>query len=83
MAKVEFNLEAFEQIRRMDGTEEALQDFVDEVLEQVQGHGHFEGGVDYGRTRSRGFVVTADFEAILAEHQDLVLTRALYSGRGG
>lgn len=43
--------------------------------------GSFVGGVEQGRSRLRGYVVTATADAMVAEARDRVLTRALDAGR--
>jgi hypothetical protein len=47
-------------------------------MAQVQGDDReYAGGVEDGRTRSRGYVVTANFEAIKDEAHKNLLLRAL------
>jgi hypothetical protein len=73
-----FNVEGFEQVRRSPEVEKELQAIVDEVMAQVQGDDReYAGGVEDGRTRSRGYVVTANFEAIKDEAHKNLLLRAL------
>lgn len=81
MAKrIKWNIRAFEQIRRLPKVDAMLQDVVDQVEEQLPDVG-YEGHVEPGRTRSRGSVVTAEFEAIVdnSDHQSLL--RALNNVR--
>jgi hypothetical protein len=78
LKRLTFNAEGFEQVRRSPEVEKELQAIVDEVMAQVQGGDReYAGGVEDGRTRSRGYVVTANFEAIKDEAHKNLLLRAL------
>ena len=74
--KIKWNIKGFEEIRRSAEVEEALEEAVEQVLDQV-GEEHYAGNVQAGKTRSRGGVVTADFEGILENDQEQTLLRAL------
>jgi hypothetical protein len=74
--KFQWNLPGFQEARRLPGVDEALQSKVDEILDKV-GTRDYDGGVDRGRTRSRGYVVTTTYDAMLREHWDHVLLKAM------
>lgn len=78
---IKWNLSAFEEIRRMPEVEDAIDGEVSRVLLEV-GEG-FEGDVEHGSTRSRGYVVTATNEAIMRDARDHVLLSALLRGAVG
>lgn len=73
---VTWNLPAFEDIRRLPGVDEALQDCVDQVLAQT-GEDGYRGDVEDGKSRSRGYVLTTSYDAMLHERWDNVLLKAL------
>jgi hypothetical protein len=79
--RIKWNLPAFEEVRRMPGVDERLKAEVDRVINQL-GNADYAGGVDKGRTRSRGYVVTTTFKAMLREHREHLLLKALGGGRG-
>lgn len=81
-AKIKWNLPAFEEIRRLPEVDDVLQDAVDDVMVQV-GEEHYEGGVSAGKSRSRGGVVTADYEGIKDNNENQSLLRALANVRVG
>lgn len=62
MAKIQWNLPAFEEVRRLPGVDAELRRYVDRALSQL-GDG-YDGGVEPGRTRSRGYIVTSTIEGI-------------------
>lgn len=81
--KIRFN-KAFEDIRRSPEVEEALQAIVDEVLDKVEDHeAQYAGGVQPAKSRSRGYVVTANGRAIEVESEEHRLVRALGSVSNG
>lgn len=76
--RIQWNIPAFEEIRRVPALEPLLQAEVDRVLEAVADvAGNYEGGVESGRNRTRAYVVTADFGAIYHEASEHTLVRAL------
>lgn len=76
--KIRWNIRAFQDLRRSSGVEARLKQEVDRVLADV-GPG-YDGGVEAGKSRSRGYVVTATNEAIVHEATDHALLRSLGSG---
>lgn len=78
--KIRWNIDAFEDIRRLPGVDDALRREVNRVLDSV-GRNNYDGGVEPGRTRSRGYVVTMNFEGILNESRNHSMLRALGGGR--
>lgn len=76
--RIRWNVSAFEQIRRLPTVEDRLQAEVSKVLSQV-GDG-YEGGVEAGRTRSRGYVVTASEDARRDNSENQSLLRSLGGG---
>lgn len=79
--KIRWNMPGFEDLRRSPKVEEALQAEVDNVLRRAGGETEgYAGGVEPGRTRSRGYVVTTTGESIRREARDHTLLRALGSG---
>lgn len=76
---------AFEAIRRAPGVNTALQGVVDDILEEVSDplDGGYAGGVEPGRNRSRGYVVTTTLKAMRREAKDHALLRALANRAGG
>ncbi|MBO0747279.1 MAG: hypothetical protein J2O47_02945 [Acidimicrobiaceae bacterium] len=77
MAKttIRYNLEAFEEIRRLPKVDSLLGDATRAVKAGLAA-GEYASGVEAGRTRSRGFVVTADAEAIIDNSRNQSLLRA-------
>lgn len=78
--KIRWNIRGFEDVRRLPGVEAKIRAEVDEVLAQA-GEGYV-GGVEPGRTRTRGYVVTATGDAIRREAQDHNLLRILGRAHG-
>jgi hypothetical protein len=79
--RIKWNMGAFQQIRRLDSVDAMLEDIVKHILDEL-GEG-YEGDVRAGRTRSRGSVVTATVEAIIDNHTNDSLLRALARQRVG
>lgn len=79
--KIKWNRAAFEQIRRSPGVEARLRKEVDRVLDKV-GRDDYEGGVEPGKSRSRGYVVTKTADAIRKESEGHTLGGALADGGG-
>jgi len=79
--RVRLRREAFAEIRTSPEMDGALQEIVDDILAEVGTDG-YDGGVNPGRTRSRGYVVTTGWESIRAEARDHVLLRALAAQAG-
>lgn len=80
--KIRWNVKAFQDLRRSAAVEARLQKEVSRVLAEigdVDGT-NYVGGVEPGKSRSRGYVVTASPEAMIAEAEDHALIRALGSG---
>jgi hypothetical protein len=77
---IKWNLKGFEEIRRMPEVEDLLQAEVSRVLAEV--NGDYDGGVESGASRSRGFVVTTSGDAIRQESEEHTLLRAISSGGG-
>lgn len=76
MARIRFRFAAFEEIRRSPEVECVLQREVDSIAGRV-GPGGYAHGVSSGRSRSRGYVVTTDYEAIRDNAKNHTLLRAL------
>lgn len=76
--RIKWNVKAFEEIRRMSTVEAALQSEVSSILSRV-GEG-YDGGVEPGATRSRGYVVTTTGEAIRDNAENHTLLRAIGGG---
>lgn len=79
--RIKWNISTFQKIRRSSEVDNMLQDVVDEMLADLPEG--YEGGVSAGRTRSRGSIVTAEYEAILDNEQHQSLLRALADARVG
>lgn len=80
--KIKWNIPAFEAIRRLPGVDAALQEHVSGVLDDVGTDGYV-GGVEPGKSRSRGYVVTRNYSGILDNEQNASLVRALGRRMGG
>lgn len=81
--RIEWNIDAFQEIRRLPEVEAALQEQVDRILADVATGKYadgYEGGVEDGKSRSRGYVLTKSYDAMLREHWDHALLKALGSG---
>lgn len=79
MKHIRWNLRAFEEIRRLPGVDARIQSEVTRVLDTV-GREHYDGGVEPGKSRSRGYVVTIDGVAIRDNARNHTLLRALGGG---
>lgn len=79
--RIKWNIKGFEAIRRLPGVEAELQSEVDRV-KRATGDTGYVGGVEAGKTRSRGYVVTASREARDDNSRNHTLLRALGGGRG-
>lgn len=81
--KIKWRRAGFEEIRRSPETASLLNKEVDRVMSAVGGHeGDYQGGVEHGKTRLRGYVVTRSAAAIRRESRDHTLLRALSAGGG-
>lgn len=80
MAKIQWNLDAFEEIRRLPGVEAELRTFVESALDSA-GRDKFDGGVEPGRTRSRGYLVTKNVEGIIDHRRNHTLLRVIGGGQ--
>ena len=79
--KIRFNVRSFEDIRRSPAVEARLQSEVDKVTSRLAGApGNYASGVEAGRSRSRGFVVTTDGDSIRDNANHHTLLRALGGG---
>lgn len=76
MAKIKWNMAGFQEIRRLPGVDHLLRVEVEAVLDDVGREG-YDGGVEPGRTRSRGFVVTKNVGGVIDNARNASLTRAL------
>lgn len=74
--RIRWNLKAFEAIRRLPKVDAALSEHVEGVLDDV-GRAHYDGGVEPGKSRSRGYVVTKDLAGIIDQSKNASLQRAL------
>lgn len=75
---IRWNLKGFEEVRRMPGVEDRLQAEVSRILGSLDGD--YEGGVEPGASRSRGYVVTTSGDSIRDEAENHTLLRALGGG---
>lgn len=81
--RIRWNRAAFQQIRRSPEVERLLQETVNGVADRLPDLGdgaHYDGGVEPGASRSRGYVVTTSGAAIREEAETNALLRALTSG---
>lgn len=76
--KIKWNLSAFEEIRRLPGVDDRLDQEVTRILNGA-GDG-YDGGVEPGKTRSRGYVVTTNYKAIKDNAENHTLLRLLGGG---
>lgn len=79
MAKIRWNLPAFEEIRRLPGVGVVVGHEVERVLDRV-GRDNYAGGVEPGRTRTRGYVVTMNLDGIIDNSRNHSLLRAIGGG---
>lgn len=77
--QIRWNVRAFEALRRSPKVEAALEEHVQRILSRVGTDG-YEGGVESGATRSRGYVVTTSAVAIADEAANHTLLRAFGGG---
>lgn len=80
MATIKWNVKAFEQLRNSPGVRADLERRVAAIAGQLPEG--YESGVEQGKTRLRGYVVTADSEAMRHEATSNAMVRALGAGRG-
>lgn len=76
MAKIKWNLKGFEQVRRLPKVGALIDHEVQAVLDEV-GRDGYDGGVEPGRTRTRGYVVTKNADGIRDNSENASLVRAL------
>lgn len=79
--RIKWNRKAFAEVRTSPETNAALQGIVDDLLAEVGTEG-YAGGVNPGRSRSRGYVVTTSWRTIRHEARDHTLLRALAARAG-
>lgn len=79
MRRIKWNRNAFAEIRTSPETNAALKAIADDIREEVSDplDGGYASGVDPGRNRSRGYVVTTTLRAMRDESKDHTLLRAL------
>jgi hypothetical protein len=82
VAKFKWNLSSFEEIRRLPKVGALIDVEVQAILDDV-GRDHYDGGVESGRTRTRGYVVTKDYEGIKENSERQTLASALGRRMGG
>lgn len=80
MAKIRWNLPAFEEIRRLPGVDDELRSFVDDALDKA-GRDKYDGGVEPGRSRSRGYIVTKNLDGIIDHRRNHTLIRVIGGGQ--
>lgn len=79
--KIRWNIAGFQAIRRSAGVDAHLQAEVDRIAARLPlGPDQYRHGVEAGKTRSRGFVVTATPEAMIDNAENHSLLRALGGG---
>lgn len=79
--KIQWNISAFQEIRRLPAVDERIRAEVDRVLDSIGDAAKgYDGGVERGATRSRGYVVTIDGDAIEDNATNHTLLRALGGG---
>lgn len=78
--KIRWNLPAFEQIRRLPGVDAELSRFVTDALDSA-GRDKYDGGVEPGRTRSRGYVVTKNLDGVVDNSRNHTLLRIIGGGQ--
>lgn len=78
MARIRYRwkMKGFEQIRRSGPVKERLQKEVDRVVSQVGSEG-YAYGVSEGKSRSRGYVVTASYATKKDNAENYTLLRAI------
>lgn len=75
--RIRWNIGAFEEIRRSPEVEAALQEQVDRITDATGHPEDYAGGVEDGKSRSRGYVVTKTYAGIRREAKEHTLLRAL------
>lgn len=80
--KFRWNLRAFEEIRRSNGVRKRLEKETERIQTALDGEvkDGYASGVESGRTRLRGFAVTATGDAIRYESSSHALLRTLLGG---
>lgn len=76
--KIKWNLRAFEEVRRLPEVEDMLQAEVSRIIRAADGD--YDGGVEHGRSRSRGYVVTTSAHSIRDEAANHTLLRIIGGG---
>lgn len=82
-ARIVFNSEGFRQILLSEGTQKLVQETADTIRDQANANYDGDGFVSntiiggYGGGRWIGFVKATDKESMIAESEDLALTRAI------
>lgn len=76
---IRWNISAFREIRQSPGVRALLEEQVGRVLSTVGDvdGAEYAGGVEPGRTRARGYVVTVSPDAMEDEVEDHTLLRAI------
>ena len=77
--RIRFNVRAFEEIRRLPGVDAELTKFVAHALDEA-GHDKYDGGIESGRSRSRGYIVTKNVDGIIDHRRHHTLLRILGGG---
>lgn len=72
---IRWNIKAFEEIRRLPKVDSELGEITRAIKAQLV-VGDYATGVESGRTRSRGYVVTADGAAVVDNSRNQSLLRA-------
>lgn len=75
--KIRWNLPAFEEIRRTPEINAILQEHVERIVAATGHPEDYASGVEPGKTRSRGYIVTKTFAGIRREHKEHTLLRVL------
>lgn len=78
--KIRWNISAFEDIRRLPGVDAEVGRYVNDAL-AAAGTDKYAGGVEPGRTRTRGYIVTKNVEGILDHRRNLTLLRVIGGGQ--
>ena len=80
-ARIVFNSEGFRQILLSEGTQKLVQETADTIRDQANAnYGGFASNTmvgGYGGGRWIGFVKATDKDSMIAESEDLALTRAI------
>lgn len=83
--RVRWNLQGFEDIRKLPAVERQIATKVWQVRENAEAGdwGNYDSGTEDGGDRVRGYVVTADFAAMQDEASNHTLQRALATLQDG